>query len=827
MATDEGKTLIQGARAVRTMYAVLAELHKRGVSHQLPPRFTTYAQGPPCPDAGIETWIIRVKVPVVIVASLAFVSQRNKADSTLHAISLLVRTFRECKVQEEKEMLAEQYVRSAARIIKALINDYRGNPDRHEAYHTLMSNECLVRSDEMWSILKDQFPKLIEDITVEKLLHKATTTTLDRLGSQASKTHPPPNGIVDRLRLGDLFFQDVIKVHWDKIPSTTEKLDGDKIKAIQNLMTGVRTQLQHLGYALRRHNFRNRDNPKDQIIIQDCLKDWLNIRYNLPLERAAALTHLQAMVVATTILHAWAKAFRITFNTCPIVTDVRNCLLSVEMAIDLPEDVWAFGGYQILKADNGVYDAIVARNKAFSLFSNVLSSMSETQAAQGSTEIKHLPNWEVPLMPGDGREPIATEQMSSWDPDPMDMRPPQATPQPEVKAMPKKPAAKPMPKGASSSSAGHASPKAKSRPTPSGVPPEWVIQALPFHFKDEKSKADDYAGTGIVTRYWADSRSEPKQTIFLLSVMQGPMAFAPGISGWAQYLRRVTTYGILAFSQLNTRLVCDESACTIPTDEWFRMYHYLAKTQMWTKSSSFLTSAALLVMCGDHDVEVANQSGVGQFKKDIRNTLGCEIVPEPDKKKPEDSLSGQFRHGTTILITDLQFTIATTSGSHNFVMGLNDMGWDNVIVYKIQDMESRSNVEQFMDTATKVKEYVIANPQLVNLTIHVWLSLSFIINPNPPHVVLTDANFHILVRGSIQELEEVCPRPVFVAVCPDSRFNNVEGRTDEMAKRLAAELREWGILVSTSENMICREECDMVGDGESSVSTAGLPHVCI
>eukprot|EP00435_Cladocopium_sp_Y103_P036926 s488_g9.t1 len=74
-------------------------------------------------------------------------------------------------------------------------------------------------------------------------------------------------------------------------------------------------------------------------------------------------------------------------------------------------------------------------------------------------------------------------------------------------------------------------------------------------------------------------------------------------------------------------------------------------------------------------------------------------------------------------------------------------------------------------------------------------------NPNPPHVVLTDANFHTLVRGSIQELEEVCPRPVFVAVCPDSRFNNVEGRTDEIAKRLAAELREWGILCSTSENM--------------------------
>eukprot|EP00435_Cladocopium_sp_Y103_P053623 s370_g17.t1 len=231
------------------------------------------------------------------------------------------------------------------------------------------------------------------------------------------------------------------------------------------------------------------------------------------------------------------------------------------------------------------------------------------------------------------------------------------------------------------------------------------------------------------------------------------------------------------------------------------MYHYLVKTQMWTKSGSFLTSAALLVMCGDHDIEVANQSDVGQFKKDIRNVLGCEIVPEANRPKTEDSLSGRFRYGTTILITDVQFTVATASGSHNFVMGLQDMGWDNVVVFKIQDAEGRSGIHKFMNTVDAAEEYITANPQLVNLTIHVWLSMSFVMNPNPPHILLAEANFHIMVRASIQELEEMCARPVFVAVCPDSRFNKVEGRTDEMAKRLTAELRDWGILVSTSENM--------------------------
>eukprot|EP00435_Cladocopium_sp_Y103_P033938 s1517_g8.t1 len=231
-------------------------------------------------------------------------------------------------------------------------------------------------------------------------------------------------------------------------------------------------------------------------------------------------------------------------------------------------------------------------------------------------------------------------------------------------------------------------------------------------------------------------------------------------------------------------------------------------------------------MCGDHDVEVANQSDVGQFKKDIRNVLGCEIVPDPNRPKTKDSLSGRFRYGTTILITDLQFTVATASGSHNFVMGLQDMGWDNVVVFKIQDIEARTGVEKFMNTVTAAKEYILANPQIVNLTIHVWLSMSFVMNPNPPHVLLAEANFHILVRASIQELEELCARPVFVAICPDSRFNKVEGRTDEMAKRLTAELRDWGILVSTSENMICRKECNLGSDREITLSPEGLSHVC-
>eukprot|EP00435_Cladocopium_sp_Y103_P057865 s295_g20.t1 len=215
-------------------------------------------------------------------------------------------------------------------------------------------------------------------------------------------------------------------------------------------------------------------------------------------------------------------------------------------------------------------------------------------------------------------------------------------------------------------------------------------------------------------------------------------------------------------------------------------------------------------MSGDHDIEVANQSMVGIYKKDIKNILGCEITPDAHKVKDEDALSGKFRYGTTILITVLQFTVATSSGSHNFVMGLQDMGSENIINFKIQDAEGETGMNRLMDAPERVLKYLKDNPAIVNVTIHVWLSMSFVINPLPPYILLAEANFHVSFRFAIQDLEEKCLRLVFVAICPDSNFNQVAGQTDEVARRLTAELRKHGILVSSSENM-WRMMCSQFG----------------
>ena len=63
----------------------------------------------------------------------------------------------------------------------------------------------------------------------------------------------------------------------------------------------------NLGYALRRHNAKmhQAQTPNQTIIIQNVLEDWVSMRYDLPLERTAAVVHLQTMLMASAMLHEW------------------------------------------------------------------------------------------------------------------------------------------------------------------------------------------------------------------------------------------------------------------------------------------------------------------------------------------------------------------------------------------------------------------------------------------------------------------------------------------------------------------------------------------
>ena len=112
---------------------------------------------------------------------------------------------------------------------------------------------------------------------------------------------------------------------------------------------------------------------------------------------------------------------------------------------------------------------------------------------------------------------------------------------------PPEPKARPTPTGGgASSSAGatgsSAKPPPKARPKPPDHPPDWVIPEPPIGYKLFSSSCPDHRGTMFSSSAWMNDNDA-----FLLSSIQGPAAAGSHISGWAQYLRRITAYELHGF----------------------------------------------------------------------------------------------------------------------------------------------------------------------------------------------------------------------------------------------------------------------------------------
>ena len=273
---------------------------------------------------------------------------------------------------------------------------------------------------------------------------------------------------------------------------------------------------------------------------------------------------------------------------------------------------------------------------------------------------------------------------------------------------------------------------------------------------------------------------------FLLSIIQGPAAAGAHISGWAQYLRRVTTYGCMVFGVCNNNVVTDEDAARISEKDWLKCYSHLVRTYGLTRTGCYLSTAGLLMMLGKNDKEVAHLSGMGEVVKKICNPLACEIVENPRTQKNSDMLSGKFRQGTTILITDLAHHIGTSSGRHDVGMGLHDMGW-NIDLFKIHEAEPALPIAKFHETVNNVIEYLSKDLNDLGLvTVHVWLSLQFLHDAKPPHNVVVPPSFQKEFIQCVTELDQASSRPVIVA---------------RLAVELTESLKREGAMVTTDQRM--------------------------
>ena len=331
-----------------------------------------------------------------------------------------------------------------------------------------------------------------------------------------------------------------------------------------------------MAYAMRRHNARMGHNTFGMIILQNVLEDWTSMRYDLPLERTAAVVHVQAVLMTSSILHKWKTQLAKYPDHRELYNHVRTELRD---ALDLRDDIWEMGGYNVASADQGLYEAIEMRNRTFSCIHDFVTTASASQIAQGAADVVHIPRWDEPLQPKDGRNPPALAVSPSWDPHPIVMmnstqmaaeeerrrREAASQPQPEAKARPTSHgggASTPM-----GSAGASAKPPPKARPTQPPTPPDWVIAKTPNGYTFKTSTNPDHRGSLFMTSAWMNCLDQ-----FLLSIMQGPAASATNITGWAQYLRRVSAYGCMIFGVCNPAVVTDDDAAKISEADWLKCY---------------------------------------------------------------------------------------------------------------------------------------------------------------------------------------------------------------------------------------------------------------
>ena len=339
-------------------------------------------------------------------------------------------------------------------------------------------------------------------------------------------------------------------------------------------------------------------------------------------------------------------------------------------------------------------------------------------------------------------------------------------------------------------------PRAKSRPTEPREPdvaPDWVTRAPPTGYRIQEIKNPDFRKTLFTTTVNMDENGS-----YLLSYMQGPAGCGPSVTGWDQYLRRVTAYGCMIFGVCNPRVVTDDSATKISEMDWLRCYSHLVRTFMIAKNGCYPSTASMLMLLGRNNPQAAHMSGLAETKKGITNALACEIEERPHASRDSDALAGKMRSGTTVLVTDLLYRLKTASGNtHDAGAGLIDMGWE-IAFFKIHESKQERPIDKFIDTLERVGTYLENDVNDDgNVTVHIWLSMQFLHDSSPPYQVFLERDFNKLFVDAIVRLDGKTTRPILVTISTDSNFNEIDSITSSVAMEIADMLRSKGIMVTT------------------------------
>eukprot|EP00435_Cladocopium_sp_Y103_P069468 s49_g33.t1 len=294
--------------------------------------------------------------------------QRSNKEQVTQAIHLLQNLFTRVTVEEEAKMTVLDFIDKGARITK-LFDRLSREENAMDVLRFLCSYECAIRTDELWTTLKSQYSgtnsMITKDITVGQLRAKIASTSVSNLGS-LNQSHPPLNSHCQQIRLRTNF-ANLSRIYWDDWhPSRLQRQDnwGTELleKTCESLGKILKEEGCGLGYALRRHNARFTANTANQIITQNVLEDWTSMRYDLPSERTAAVVHLQGLLMAARLMHIWVDKILEERLSRKALEQLTQELRDVKSALDIRDDIWQVGGYNIGYADQGLY-----KDKLYSL----------------------------------------------------------------------------------------------------------------------------------------------------------------------------------------------------------------------------------------------------------------------------------------------------------------------------------------------------------------------------------------------------------------------------------------------------------------------------
>ena len=749
---------------------------------------------------------IRFGMPPAVVYSAYFANTRYTNEATAEALEVAYKLLQRSQ-DTEKKCSGWEFISKGSRFVKVFANRC---PHEDAMMGRFMDKEIYDRLDELWIVLsKGHFPEPFDDrISAAESEAKIRNMKQRFRGTPSFNTDPSATSWLAVTRTAEYFkvMDELTKVN-PKSPSDNDSYP----KAVKHM---VEVQMRHLGHALRYHNEQN---PSNQIILQDVMKDVIAFETNQPRGRSAAQNHFLCLLALGTTVERHKTSARGDGNLAKIAI-LSEIQFSIVKAFDIPLGILIGQGYNVSIADEGArYTEKERRHACHSSLKDFTTTMTETQGGTGG-DMHNFDNWDVPLTFNDGRLPnevdVWNNEEPSWIHDDTSTGPsaqsassPPEGPQPQASQQPQGSTIQPkkMPRsstGGGASSSTHAAFRSGPGTTPQDqaepergenwTPTEdWMKRRKPSAVEVRLHAAEDYAHQEQRIAFLRSGRD------FVLSTIEGPHTthkYGTNLI-WKQYLRRLTFHAALSFNML-TEGQLDSHMINESDYEWLKLYHHIITSTEFVRCKGYpVTEVLAMLTLG---IEDTVEGEIRNKLKKLGSKIGQFIIGKPWMDR-WDELGGQVRNNKALILTDLTYQTRSSSRIVNDIeAGLNNMGLSSIKVYQLP-YESLEKPEEFLKLATNALTFLRTNTAtFTSVTIHIWISFASLFR-GQNRMLVPNADFVVKLAGIITEISQEAPLPIFVNILKDARFLGSQSSIVSIAEEFARILKEKGIMHSTNE----------------------------